>query len=147
MRSLFPCSSCGEPNFWMAYSKSKEADRMMEAGECFTCAFWEVRTRQPNPLVIDNYVYSVGPEPRPNSNKSDLGMGGRRFDIELFDGRRFTTHNLWGGGEIPEKYRDRIPNTARFVGAERAQVGETTCWNSSPSNAPRYPTYKDVGGV
>ncbi|WP_433235329.1 DUF6197 family protein [Streptosporangium sp. CA-135522] len=43
------------------------------------------------------------------------GFGGRRFDIEFFDGRTATTWNLWHQGTIPARWRDRYPDNARFV--------------------------------
>jgi hypothetical protein len=141
-----PCPGCGKTNFHTSYSSTcREKKRMDEIRECWDCAFWECVVSDHNELVIDYHTYSVGPEPRPDERKSFLGMSGRRFDIEFLDGRgRFTTHNLWSGGEIPAKFRDRIPNTARFVGAEKAKVGDTTCWNPTPENQGRYPSLKDL---
>jgi hypothetical protein len=46
------------------------------------------------------------------------GHGGRRFDIEFFDGRRVTTRDLWHQGVIPPKHRERYPDNARFVPTE-----------------------------
>ncbi|CAO0836086.1 putative protein OS=Streptomyces microflavus OX=1919 GN=Smic_80960 PE=4 SV=1 [Streptomyces microflavus] len=43
------------------------------------------------------------------------GFGGRRFDIEFFDGRRVTTHDLWSQGTIPPKHRERYQDNARFA--------------------------------
>ena len=123
---------------------------MKQTGECFSCASWEIRLSAPNPdrLIINGWVYSVGQEPsedRLRSNRvSMLGMAGRRFDIELADGRRFTTHNLWSGGEVPARYRDRLPDTAKFVGGERDKAGDITCWNPADRRAPRYPAFHSL---
>lgn len=143
LKSDKPCPGCDATNFPISYSGA-EGKRMAETGECFICAFWELKALENHDIVIDNRLYGIGPEPGPNTNRSHLGMSGRRFDIEFFNtGKRYTTHNLWSGGEIPEKYRDRIPNTARFVnGAESAQVGQTTCWNPSNEKELIYPPYK-----
>lgn len=128
------CPGCGKSGPHGNYS-GPEGKRMVQTGECFTCAFWELKATQKHDVVIDDFLYSIGREPGPNSDSRDLGMAGRRFDIEFFDGRRVTTRNLWAGGQIPERFRDRIPNTARFAGgAQRKQVGDTTCW--SPSKEP-----------
>lgn len=41
---------------------------------------------------------------------------------------------------MPDHLRARFPDTARFLGgAERAQVGETTCWNPSDRKSEPYP--------
>ncbi|GGY88793.1 hypothetical protein CP967_31265 [Streptomyces nitrosporeus] len=59
-------------------------------------------------VVVDGQHYSIGPG---NSG----GFGGRRFDIEFFDGRKVTTHDLWSQGTIPPKHRERYPDNARFA--------------------------------
>lgn len=137
------CPGCGSLDSGTFYSGA-ESKRMRETGECFTCAFWELKALAGEPLVIDGRVYGVGPEPVPGARQGFLGMGGRRFDVEMFDGRKFTTHNLWSGGEIPERFRDRLPNTARFLGARVAVVGGVTCWDPSPASAERYPPWQEI---
>ncbi|MFB8071104.1 hypothetical protein [Streptomyces californicus] len=59
-------------------------------------------------VVVDGQHYSIGPG-------ASGGFGGRRFDIEFFDGRRVTTHDLWSQGTIPPKHRERYPDNARFA--------------------------------
>lgn len=110
-----------------------EGQRMKQTGECFSCAFWELRAEVGCPTVIDNYVFTPGPRDKPwTDGGQGHGMSGRKFVIEYFDGRIITTYDLWGGGEIPERYRKRIPNTAKFLGgASIEKVGETTCFNPS----------------
>jgi hypothetical protein len=127
-----------------------EGKRMKETGECFSCAFWEIRlaTTNPDRLVINGWTYSVGAEPTDEQRRSGrtvfLGMAGRRFDIELADGRRFTTHNLWSGGEIPTRYRDRLPDNAAFVNGSREKAGDITCWNPADPRSEKYPTYREL---
>lgn len=135
------CPGCGKPGPHGKYT-GPEGKRMEQTGECFICAFWELKAAVPQGLVIDGYLYSVGAEPGPRADRSFLGMGGRRFDVELFDGRQFTTHNLWAGGQIPERFRERIPDTARFLDrASRHQVGSTTCWSPASESNPPLPPY------
>lgn len=108
-----------------SYCKCEESARMRRDTLCFICAFWEVSAEKSHDLVIDGCIYSAGKGIGP-------GMAGRKFEIEYFDGRRITTNNLWAGGQIPPQYRDKIPDTAKFLGgAKRVQVGEITCWNPS----------------
>lgn len=131
-----PCTVCGETGFHRNYM-GETGKRMKETGECFSCAHWGQRADNPPELVIDHYIYSIGPEPGPNFDRRFLGMAGRRFTIEFFDGRKVTTHNLWSGGEVPERFRDRIPNTANFAGgAERVSAGGIICWNPSAEESP-----------
>ena len=143
-KSEIACPGCGIDKFSTNYSGDVGV-RMKEAKECFNCAFWEIRATKTNPVVIDHYVYSIGTEPKPGRRNSDfLGMAGRRFDIEFFDGRRVTTHNLWGGGLIPERFRDRIPNTARFIGGSREKSGNITCWNPASEKTPPWPAWLEA---
>ena len=144
------CPSCGVRNFHTSYSGA-ESDRMRATGECFECAFWELRLSKPAPdrLVIDGWTYGVGREPSDAERRRPgvmLGMSGRRFDVELADGRRFTTHNLWSGGQIPERYRSRLPDNAAFVGGSREKVDDITCWNPADPRADRYPTFHELKG-
>ncbi|QCX81163.1 hypothetical protein C9F11_37900 [Streptomyces sp. YIM 121038] len=48
------------------------------------------------------------------------GFGGRRFDIQFFDGRTVTTRDLWYQGVVPPKWRERYPDNARFVTTQEA---------------------------
>lgn len=139
-RSQAPCACCGEENFSTGYHDCHEKRRMDRDGLCFTCAFWELKAEKDNPTVIDGALYTPG-----NRTHGDFrGMAGRRFDIEYFDGRRITTFDLWSGGPIPDRWKSRIPDTARFLNeAKRVQVGETTCFNQSTASAPLYPLPKD----
>jgi hypothetical protein len=115
------CAICGAKNYHTSYMGS-EGKRMEADGICFSCAFWSDRAEKGCPTVIDGWVYTPGTR----TTGEFRGMAGRRFDIEYFDGRKVTTFDLWSGGEIPERFRDRIPDTARFVnGAKRSNVGGT----------------------
>jgi hypothetical protein len=103
---------------------------------CFTCAFWSLKAERGCDTVIDGCTYTPGKQ----TSGSFRGCAGRRFDIEYFTGKRITTYDLWVGGVIPEKWRDKMPDTARFLnGAERAMVGGTTCFGPSDSRADPYP--------
>lgn len=139
-RSEKPCPSCGEKNFCTGHM-GKEAERMRETGLCFNCASLEMRCEAGAAVIIDNYVYTIRPEPRSDDDHRFLGMAGRRFDIEFFDGRKITTHNLWAGGLIPERYRDRLPNTAKFMSGGRSSAGGITCWDPADERASAYPPY------
>ncbi|MFB7823855.1 hypothetical protein [Streptomyces hydrogenans] len=59
-------------------------------------------------VVVDGQHYVIG-------SGSGGGFGGRRFDIEFFDGRKVTTYDLWSQGTIPPKHRERYPDNARFI--------------------------------
>lgn len=134
-RSTEPCRECGADNYWTSYSASSPEKALMDAdGICFGCAFWRVKADTTHDTVIAGRIYSVGDINRPSGPHN--GMAGRRFDIEYFDGRRVTTHDLWCGGEVPEKYKARIPDTARFLGgAGFVKIGDGGAWNCSQQEA------------
>lgn len=86
-------------------------------GLCFTCYFWLEKLEwhkagDPNAVVVDGTHYHIGPETTSGMFK---GFGGRRFEIEFFNGRKVTTTNLWCQVDIPESWRERLPNNARFL--------------------------------
>ncbi|MFF1625581.1 hypothetical protein [Streptomyces sp. NPDC058272] len=68
-------------------------------------------------VVVDGEHFTIGPG-------DSGGYGGRRFDVEFFDGRKVTTRDLWHQGVIPPKHRERYPDNARFVPVEGPTWGE-----------------------
>lgn len=120
---LFICSLCGklfEENSAKGYTENVMRDKLY----CFICAHWEIiASYYDNPLIIDGVRYSLGPG-------SSGGMAGRKFEIEFFDGRKVTTNDLWCQGEIPESFRSRIPDTARFLGGAHFDR-EVRAWQAS----------------
>lgn len=132
------CKDCGERNYSTSFRDCPEKRLIDSEGICFTCAFWRVRAAERHETVIDGRLYTVGN--RPEGGRFN-GMAGRRFDIEYFDGRKVTTYDLWSGAEIPERYREAIPNTARFLnGAGFVRIGDSGAWNpSTPAPATSLP--------
>lgn len=112
------CRECGGNGYWTRYMPCAEKEKMEAYGICFPCAFWLVKIDEgPHRTVIDGVLFHVGDAPQ---GTRFAGYAGRRFDIEYFDGQRVTTYDLWCQGEIPERYRDRLPNTANFQKQNRA---------------------------
>lgn len=120
--------------------------QMMERRFCWDCNYWTEEEKRYEKdhctmTIIDGNVYAPGSR----TSGSMRGMAGRRFDIEYIEpsfyaGQRVTTFDLWSGGTMPDRLRARFPDTARFLGgAERLQVGETTCWNASGHKSEPYP--------
>lgn len=93
-------------------------NRMIDQNLCFHCLLWQDRSNENEPkrLIIEGEVYSDGGnQPRGSSNQ--LGFGGRVFKIER-DGLVWSTNNLWYGGVVPEEWRERLPDNAKFVKEE-----------------------------
>jgi hypothetical protein len=78
------------------------------------------RSRQ---IIVDHVVYTIRPDEPGNRF---AGYGGAKFEIEyLKDGRRITSRNLWRGSTVPPKWRERWPDTARFIEPEQTKsLGE-----------------------
>lgn len=94
---------------------------------CWDCQFWvsrvaEVRAgtrrgvgRQGTPVVVDrlhgqDHVFvGIGQSRTPSSHN---GYGGSWFTLTFTDGRVVETCDLWNGGQVPERFRDRLPVTA-----------------------------------
>jgi hypothetical protein len=100
--------------------------------------------------IIEGHVYGPG-----NRTTGEMrGMAGRRFDIEYIEpsanaGKRITTFDLWSGSTLPDRLRERFPDTARFLGgAEKVELGEnahiTRCWNPSSAKTEPYPLPKKL---
>ena len=85
---------------------------------CFSCHFWDEtlkrdKTYPPHKVcIIDGVHYVIAPE---DSTDPFRGFGGHKFQIEFFDGTKVTTTNLWHQGEIPEIWKEKFKNNARFV--------------------------------
>lgn len=108
--SVVDCRECGKRKG----VNTLEKDRLLAVQLCFTCDFWRGYERvKDDPRVVrvggDHYFVE------PDSTSWPLGFGGRRWSVEFFDGRRVVTKNLWHQGTIPEHFRERLPDNARFV--------------------------------
>lgn len=140
----YTCVKCGNEGR-NTYSEPSYT-QMMERRLCWNCNYWVEEEKRyekdhRSMTIIDGHVYRPGNR----TTGSMRGMAGRRFDIEyiepsLYAGQRITTFDLWSGSTMPSHLRDKFPDTARFLdGAERVQVGETTCWNHSSRSGVPYP--------
>lgn len=104
------CEVCGKE-----IERSSYSDSVLCSSECFHDHYWMQRVNRqdvPTQVVVNGCVYQIGDE---NSSSSFRGFDGRKFEIEFFDGRRVVTTNLWYNGEIPEKFRELLPDNAKFI--------------------------------
>lgn len=109
------CEFCG---------KTYKTDRMADAymgDNCFDCSFWlkklhlgpEDKIRQ---TIIGGQHYMLG-----KGGYLFKGHGGRKFHILFYDGREVKTTNLWEQGEIPEEFRELLPDNATFIPVENPE--------------------------
>ena len=127
----YTCTECGCEFEDKNYDVSSEEPYFQR---CWECHFWlhreqeviVMRKTQPRiqgedrsgfttvrlvdvAVIVNGTFYTVGDpvHEEPPRKTEHLGFGGARWDIEFNDGRRLTTHNLWHGGQIPERFRSR----------------------------------------
>jgi len=104
------CKECGKEDVPASHSKESYPNDV-----CFNCWFWQRKVdnkADPNQVVINGNCYYIGDE-RPSI---DRGFGGRLFHIQrLPAGEVIRTTNLWHNGIVPEHFRERLPNNAKFV--------------------------------
>lgn len=99
-------------------------------GWCGACEFWlqcATQYKSGKTFVVSGEAYSFDDynihEKEPHwRDKSGLGFGGARFDVELDNGRRVTTHNLWFRGAVPPRFKERLQNNAHFLRPGRTEV-------------------------
>src|SRR4051812_23816287 len=101
------CRECGEPTGggWA---------HLGDPTLCLECDSWTTLIEAGGGVVVDGRHYLVGSESRVGPGENSWGLGVRRFVILMDDGRRIVTGNLRGQGVIPARFRDRLPDNARF---------------------------------
>lgn len=106
-----PCIRCGSL-FSTNYVIKKE---LVNRNMCFTCYFWEkyVGIKDSEKVVRVNGSHYVITHDDPKAYFK--GFGGAEFKIKFHDGREVVTHNLWSQGEIPEHFRNYLPDNAVFI--------------------------------
>ena len=66
-----------------------------------------IQANDPSAFISNGIAYTIGDE-----DADSRGFGGSRFHIIFNDGREVDSTNLWCGGHIPERFRDRLPDNA-----------------------------------
>lgn len=108
------CKECGkkEEGNWVEEKKLRLIERQL----CFSCDFWYSHYLLKNSKIvarIKGHHYRIGVKTNdPNRWK---GMGGSKITIKFNDGRIIHTDNLWHQGEIPERWKERMPDNATFI--------------------------------
>ena len=108
------CSECGKEE--KATFGGTVGKLMVEKCLCFECAFWteKIEIFSNRHAIIDGKMFYIKDD-KPKEYKGFLGFGGRKFNIQFNDGQIITTRNMWHNGEIPDHFRDRLPDNAVFI--------------------------------
>ena len=99
--------------------KSKYTNAVLCSDECFHDHFWQehIKNHDDQTVIVNGtrYHYTYLEEKGYFS-----GHGGREFKIKFHDGRIVQTRNLWCQGNIPEKYREQLPDNAIFLESDQS---------------------------
>lgn len=105
------CEVCGKE-----IEKSKYTNKLLCSDKCFTTNFWnDIATHKDEYLIIKGSSYYVADE---NATGPFRGFGGRLSKIKKYSGEIITTTNLWTQGNIPEEFREKIPDNAEWYEEE-----------------------------
>lgn len=107
------CLECGKKEKLRWDEKMK--DKLIKRQLCFDCYFWIKyvdKVDHPYCVRVDGSHYYIGIEHPGHS--AFQGFGGKKFIIKFNDGRKIVSTNLWHQGEIPSRFRDRLPDNAKF---------------------------------
>jgi len=108
---FFLCPICGKADSPTNWSGG------LPRGLCFNCSFWtgiKEEYDKGHKLVIDGNAYQVGEE-LPDHSPAFRGFAGRRFTIRQNGGKIIKTSNLWHNGKIPDRFREQMPDNAKFI--------------------------------
>jgi len=120
----FQCRECGEfdrAKFWIP----EAGEEFAAAQLCHRCHFWHGKLQWKaegcqRSVIVDGVHYWIAPDaPQPGWGS---GHSGRPFLVRFHDGREVLTRNLWCQGDIPERFRDRLPDNATFATWQEAQA-------------------------
>lgn len=123
-RSVLSCIECGAPE--LAHYSNREI--LLQRQLCFGCNLWFERARDFGAdsagaslvFVGNDWRYHTIRTPGIGGSSVMKGYGGQPWRITFEnDGRVMLTDDLWDGGEVPEWFRDRLPQTATLEGISR----------------------------
>lgn len=101
------CRECGGP------ADPLHPQLMKDEKLCFRCWHWlrlvAVKDK-PTTVRAKGHHYQMGDDRDPFP-----GFAGATWTVKFHDGRVVTTKNLWHQGEVPEHFRERLPDNAEFV--------------------------------
>lgn len=87
-------------------------------GMCFDCHFWNTHLQKDKErnqyeyAIIDGRHYILC---KSIQDKSCSGYYGYKFKIRFKDGYVTECDNLWQQGQIPDNFRDLMPDNAEFI--------------------------------
>jgi hypothetical protein len=119
MQKTYTCKNCGKRVRTAGWADDLFIERL-----CFDCHFWLPKTQMSDkqmggriPLRA-NGVHRIAVMGEDGPFK---GYGGATFVFEFIDGRIGCFANVWHQGDIPAKWRDKLPDNGRFLTADEVK--------------------------
>jgi hypothetical protein len=121
------CLKCGsEENVDPTeYMNCPIRDIMEKNDWCYYCSFWQnlYNENKDNPrwIRVDGSSWILGEEVKKVGTGWGLGCGGRRLYFEKTEGNKkilLTSNNCWHQGDIPDVFKDIMPDNARQLTRE-----------------------------
>ena len=95
--------------------KSSYMNAVLCSSKCFERHYWQqIIAEKDKHIIIHGCCYCDCGNIENPGRYDFIGFSGRRFWIRFFDGRTFSTNNLWRQGDIPLEYRAALPDNAEF---------------------------------
>lgn len=110
------CSCCGLPTNVDDFDQRAPLTILMRKEQlCFTCAFWKDKIAHPHPdreiINGSHYVFHKWL----SKPQHFQGFGGKTMYILKNDGTVKRSNNVWFQGDVPDKFKPQLPDTAKFI--------------------------------
>jgi hypothetical protein len=117
MKKTETCEFCGNE-----FTRICEPESYVK-NTCFTCSFWLRKINlsaedEARRVIVDGQHYRIGSV----HSGPFRGFGGRKYMILFNDNRVVETSCLWHQGQIPEMFREWLPDNAIFLSIEAAPI-------------------------
>lgn len=110
------CSCCGVPMEIDTFDQRASLTKLMHKKQlCFTCAFWKDKIENPVPdrEIINGSHYVI--HEWQSERCHFQGFGGASMYILKNDGTVKRSNNVWFQGNIPDRFKSELSNTAKFI--------------------------------
>lgn len=111
----FGCAKCGKEA--VNHYVGEIAMIMDEEGLCFECAYWVWQHRldysgKRKFAIVDGYHYVLAPHTDTNWL---VGSCGQKYHFLFNNGEELVCDNVWHQGQVPEHFRDIMPDNATLI--------------------------------
>lgn len=118
------CASRKPVNYTCRFCGKQETNRYINDEKkillqtCFACAFWIRHLTMPleGRIITPDYEHlCAGWWGIRKDDTRFLGFGGRTWEVEMLDGTKRLTNNLWSQGDIDPVWRPRFTPNVKYL--------------------------------